>query len=162
MREKGNRRSLTASGAMSLMTIVSHSSRKVCRCALASSFGSPQNGLAYTMVISPVLISKFLSPMLIAGLVPTLSIAGMENSWIDFWAIEMIVAGTGVSSLVVGGVVEEVEAQDPFFLRSASRSGMKLSDRSKPLLHYPVFTHNRRKHERLAYMSTGYHTYTSS
>jgi hypothetical protein len=74
----------------------------------------------------------------------------------------MIAAGTGVSSLVVGGVAEEVEARDPFFLRSAFGLGMKLSDRSKPLLHYPIFTHNRRKPERLACMSTSFHTYTSS
>jgi hypothetical protein len=39
-----------------------------------------------------------------------LSTAGIENSRIDFWAIEMIAASTGVSSSVVGGVVEEVEA----------------------------------------------------
>jgi hypothetical protein len=90
-----------------LMMIVSHSSRKVCRCALASSFGSPQNGLAYTMVINTVLISKFLSPMLTAGPVGTLATAGTENSQSDFWAIAMVAAGIGVSSSVVGGVAEE-------------------------------------------------------
>jgi hypothetical protein len=30
-------------------------------------------------------------------------------------------------------VAEEVEARDLFFLKSASRSGMKLSNKSKPL-----------------------------
>jgi hypothetical protein len=144
------------------MTIVSHSLRKVRKCALASSFDSPQNGLAYTMVISPVLISKFLSLMLTAGPVGTLATAGTENSQSDFWAIVVVAAGTGVSSSVVGGVAEEVEARDPFFLRSASGSGMKLSDKLKPLLHYPVFIHNRRKHARLACKSNGYHTYTLS
>jgi len=50
-------------------------------------------------------------------------------------------------------VAEEVEARDPFFLRSASRFGMNLSGKSKPLIYYPVFTHNRRKYRRLAYLS---------
>jgi hypothetical protein len=100
--------------------------------------------------------------MLIAGPVGTLATARTENSWSDFWAIVVVATGTGVSSSVVGGVVEEVEARDPFFLRSASRSGIKLSDELKPLLHYPVFIHNRRKHARLACKSNGYHTYILS
>jgi hypothetical protein len=62
------------------------------------------------MVISPVLISKFLSPMLTADPVGTLAIAGIENSWSDFWAIVVVAASIGVSSSVVSGVVEEVEA----------------------------------------------------
>jgi hypothetical protein len=53
----------------------------------------------------------------------------IENSWSDFLALVVVAAGTGVSSSVVGGVVE-VEAQDHFFLRSASESGMKLSGKS--------------------------------
>jgi hypothetical protein len=68
------------------------------------------------MVISSVRISKFLSPMLTAGPVGTLAIVKTENSWSDFWAIAMVAAGTGVSSSVVGGVAEEVEAQDPLSL----------------------------------------------
>jgi hypothetical protein len=74
----------------------------------------------------------------------------------------VVAAGTGVSSSIVSGVAEEVDARDPFLLRSASGSGMKLSDKLKQLLHYPIFTHNRRKHARLAYESNGYHTYTLS
>jgi hypothetical protein len=91
-----------------------------------------------------------------------LAIAETENSWSDFWAIVVVAAGTGVSSSVVSGVAEEVEARDPFFLRSASGLGMKLSDKLKPLLHYPIFIHNRRKHARLVCKSNGYHTYTLS
>jgi hypothetical protein len=45
----------------------------------------------------------------------------------------MVAASTGVSSSVVGGAVEEVEAQALFFLRSACGSGMKLFDKFKPL-----------------------------
>jgi hypothetical protein len=92
------------------------------------------------MVINPVLSSMFSSPMLIAGSVGTLAIAETENSRSDFWAIATVTTGTGVSALVVSGVAEEEEVHDMFFLRSASGSGMKLSDRLKPLIHYPVFT----------------------
>jgi hypothetical protein len=92
------------------------------------------------MVISLVLSSKFLSPILIAGPVGTLAIA-------------LVAAGTGMSSSIIGGVVEEVEARFPFFLRGASGSGTKLSSKLKPLMHYFVFIHNRRKHRRLACMS---------
>jgi hypothetical protein len=48
-------------------------------------------------------------------------------------------------SSFVGDVAEEVEARVPFFLRSASGFGMKLSGKSNPLIHYPVFIHNREK-----------------
>jgi hypothetical protein len=82
------------------------------------------------MVISPVQISKSLSLMLTEGPMGTLATTRTENSWSDFWAIVVVAAGTRVSGLVVGEVAEEVEEQDPFFLRSASRSGMKLSDKS--------------------------------
>jgi hypothetical protein len=82
-----------------------------------------------------------------------LTIAGTKNSQSDFWAIALVAASTGMSGSVVGGVAEEEEAQDLFFLRSASGSAMKLSGNAKPLMHYPVFTHNRRKHGRLACMS---------
>jgi hypothetical protein len=91
--------------------------------------------------------------MLTAGPVGTLATTGTENSRSDFWAIALIVASTRMNGSVVGGVAEEVEARDPFFHRSASGSRTKLSDKSKPLMHSPVFTHNRRKHRRLACMS---------
>jgi hypothetical protein len=45
----------------------------------------------------------------------------------------MVAADTGVSSSVISGVAEEVETQDLFFLKSASKSGMKFSNKSKPL-----------------------------
>jgi hypothetical protein len=34
----------------------------------------------------------------------------------------------------------EWQKKKRYFLKSASRSGMKLSGRLKPLIHYPVFT----------------------
>jgi len=55
--------------------------------------------------------------------VGTLATAVTENSRSDFWAIVMVVVGTWVSGSVAGGVVEEEEVRDLFFLRSASRSG---------------------------------------
>jgi hypothetical protein len=50
-----------------------------------------------------------------------------------------------MSGSFVGDVAEEVEALVPFFLRSSSEFGMKLSSKSNPLIHYPVFVHNREK-----------------
>jgi hypothetical protein len=55
----------------------------------------------------------------------------------------VVVAGTNVSGSVVGGVAEEVEARVPFFFRSASGSAMKFSSKLNPLIHYPVFIHNK-------------------
>jgi hypothetical protein len=55
----------------------------------------------------------------------------------------VVVANTDMSGAVVGGMVEEVGAQVLFFLRSASRLSMKFSGKSRPLIHYPVFIHNK-------------------
>jgi hypothetical protein len=55
----------------------------------------------------------------------------------------VVVANTNMSGAVVGGMVEEVGAQVLFFLRSASRLSMKFSSKSRPLIHYPVFIHNK-------------------
>jgi hypothetical protein len=48
-----------------------------------------------------------------------------------------------MSGTVVGGTAEEVEARVLFFFRSASGSGTKLSGKLCPLIHYPVFIHNK-------------------
>ena len=63
-------------GGDTRMTTVSQSSRKFCKCAFASSFGLPQNGLACTMLMWLDLSSKFMSPTLMLGLVATLSVEG--------------------------------------------------------------------------------------
>jgi hypothetical protein len=55
----------------------------------------------------------------------------------------MVVAGTDVSGSFVGGVAEEIVARVPFFFRSASGSGMKFFGKLNPLIHYPVFIHNK-------------------
>jgi hypothetical protein len=55
----------------------------------------------------------------------------------------MLVASTDMSGTVVGGTAEEVEARVLFFFRSASGSGTKLSGKLCPLIHYPVFIHNK-------------------
>jgi hypothetical protein len=55
----------------------------------------------------------------------------------------VVAADTDVSGAVVGGMAEEVGAQDLFFLRSASGLSMKFSGKSRPLIHYPVFIHNK-------------------
>jgi hypothetical protein len=67
----------------------------------------------------------------------------MENSGSDFWAMIVVVAGTDVSGAFVGGTAAEVGARVLFFLRSASRSSIKFSSKSCPLIHYPVFIHNK-------------------
>ena len=77
----------------------------------------------------------------------TLAIAGTENSRSDFWAMVVVVAGIDVSGSVVGGIVEEAEARVPFFLRNASGLGVKLSGKSNPLIHYPVFIHNKEENK---------------
>ena len=78
-REKGNRRSLTMSAVTPRMTTVSQSSRKFCKCAFASSFGLPLNGLACTMLMRLDLSSKFASPTLMLGPVATLSVRGQRT-----------------------------------------------------------------------------------
>ena len=62
------------------MVNVLQTSRNCCRCALASSFGFPQKGLLYTIVIRPILISKFASPVLTHGTVRMLVVEGAKNS----------------------------------------------------------------------------------
>ena len=109
------------SGATSLMMMVSHSSSKCCRCAFTSSLGKPQNWLAYTIVIRPVLSSKFLVPMLTAGPTGTLATAGTEYLWSDLLVIAKVEDGARVTGSFVGGVAEEEAVQYRLFLRSASR-----------------------------------------
>ena len=61
-----------------------------------------------------------MSPTLTAGPIGTLATAGTENSWSDFWAIEVVADGVGVTGSFDGGIVEEV-ARELFFLRSDFR-----------------------------------------
>jgi hypothetical protein len=76
-----------------LITKVLQTSRNYSRCALASSLALPQNGLACTIVMRPVLISKFSTPVLIDGLTETLSVEGAEKSGSVFWAMALEVDG---------------------------------------------------------------------
>jgi hypothetical protein len=66
--------------------------------------------------------------------------------------------GMGVTDLSVSGVAKEEAVLDRLFLRSDSRSSMKLSCKSKLGIHYSVFTHNRRKQAKLACINNGYRT----
>jgi hypothetical protein len=77
-REKGNKQSLMLAGSMSLIIIVSQSSRKCWRCMFASSLGKPENWFAYTIVMRPVQSSKFPLPVLTASPMGTLATTGME------------------------------------------------------------------------------------
>ena len=71
-------------------------------------------------MINLALSSKFLLPLLIAGPTGTLAIAGTECSRSDFWAIAVVADGAGATGSFVGGVAEEEEVRDLFFLMSAS------------------------------------------
>ena len=66
-----------------LMAMVPHTSRKCCRCALASLCGFPQNVLACTMVMSDGLISKLTSSTSTLGPMVTWATKGAKKSEID-------------------------------------------------------------------------------
>ena len=99
-------------------------------------------------MISPVLSSKFSVSVLTAG---------TEYSWSDSLAITVVADGVGVTGSFVDGVEEEEVARDRFYLRSDSGSSMKLYDKSKPGIHYPIFIHNRRKQAKLSYINNGHY-----
>ena len=63
----------------------------------------------------------------------TLATVGTEYSRSDFWAIAVVADGAGVTSLFIGGVVEEEMVGNQFFLRSASRFLVKFVGKSKPV-----------------------------
>ena len=73
------------------MTTVSQSSRKLCKCASASSFGLPQNGLAYTMFMRLDFSSKFTFPTSTLGPVATLAAEGTEKLRRVFLAMGSVV-----------------------------------------------------------------------
>ena len=95
------------SGATSLMTMVLHNSRKCSRWPFVSLPGKPQNGFAYTIMISLGLSSKFSLPVLTVGPTGTLATVGMEYSWSDFWAISVVADGEGTTGSFVSGVAQE-------------------------------------------------------
>jgi hypothetical protein len=67
----------------------------------------------------------------------------------------VVAVGIDVSGTTVGDVVEEAEARVPFFLRSASEFGTKLSSKLNPLSYTIMFSSTiGRKQRRLACMST--------
>jgi hypothetical protein len=72
----------------------------------------------------------------------------------------VVVANTYVSGAVVGGMVEEVGAQVLFFLSSASELSTKFFGKSRPLIHYPIFIHNKEENiEDYPVSANGYHTH---
>ena len=94
----------TTSAATPRMTMVSQSSRKFCKCAFASSFGLPQNGLACTMLMRLDLSSKFTSPTLMLGPVAPLSVEGTENSRRVFSAIASRTSGASEMGSCAGRI----------------------------------------------------------
>ena len=62
----------------------------------------------------------------------------------------VVVNGAGVTGSTAGGVAEEEVVRYRLFHRSASGLSVCLFGRSKPLIHYPVFIHNRKKTSRIS------------
>jgi hypothetical protein len=114
------------------MTMVSHNSRMCCRWALASSLGSLQNALAYTIMIRPVFSWKFALPMLTAGPMGTLATTGTEYLRSVLSAIAFGTDGAWMIGLVVSGLVEGGLAWGQAFFRNDSRFSVKVVSKSKP------------------------------
>ena len=92
----------------------------------------------------------------------TLVTAGMENSWRVFSDISVEANGVKVRGSVDGRVALGRTRRCRGFLSSDSGFSMKFVGKAKSLAHYPIFIHNRRKQEKLAYRSNGYYTCISS
>jgi hypothetical protein len=100
--ENRNKRRWIASSITPRIVKVLHTSWKCCRCALTSSLGLLENGLACTVLISAGLSSKFPSPTVTFGPVGTLVWEEAENSQIvlsTFSADKVLSSGSTVFSL---------------------------------------------------------------
>jgi hypothetical protein len=74
--------------------------------------------------------------------------------------VVVVVADIDVSGAVVSGMAEEVGAQVLFFIRSSSGLSKKFSGKSRPLIHYPIFIHNKEENiEDYLVSANGYHTH---
>ena len=141
-----------------LMTMVSHSSKKCCRCAFAFSLGKPQNWFACTMVMRLMRSSKFLAPILTAGPIGMLATVGTEYSCS---VLSVMVFGTDdarVTDSVVGGVVEGGSTRGQVFFRNDSGFSMKFVGKLKPS--YTILFSSTTGENKQSYpiMSNGYYT----
>jgi hypothetical protein len=94
-----------------------------------------------------------------------LATARTENSRRVFSTMVFKVDGAMSRGSVAARVMEGRMRRCWAFLRSDSGFSMKFVGKSKPLIHYPVFTHNRRKQAELAELaciSNGCYTDISS
>jgi hypothetical protein len=145
-------------GVTSFKTMVSHSSRKCCRWALASSLGRLQNGLAYTIMIRPVFSWKFALPMLIAGPTGMLATMGTEYSRSVLSAIAFSTDGAWMTGSVAGGVMEGGLTWGQAFFRNDSGFSVKVVGKSKPsytILFSPIIGENKQSYP---VMINGYYT----
>ena len=121
------------------------SSKNCWRWVLASSLALPQNGLAYPIVIKPVLTSKFSPPILTSGPIGTLLVEGAEKSRRVFWAMQLEADG----ALMIGSDAESVRWGGTTRGRTLHKSNygfyVKFCGRSKPVIHYPVFITTKEK-----------------
>ena len=146
-----------ASAVTPRMVTVLHNSRKFWRWALASSFGLPQNGLAYTMFMRLDFSSKFTSPTSMLGPVATLAAEGTEKSRRVFSAMSSVDGAWEAGSLVdceIGGGTMRGRT----LLTSFSGFSTKFVSKEKPDIHYPVFIQSRenKKINTLACISSSY------
>ena len=149
-------------GVTSFMMMVSHSSRKCCRWALASLLGSLQNRLAYTIMIRPVFSWEFVSPMLITGLMGTLATVGTEYSQSILSAIGFGTNGNLMTGSVVNGVAKGGSSWGWAFFRNDFRFLVKFIDKSKPSYTILLSSTIGENKQRYSIMSNGYYTSISS
>lgn len=101
------------------------------------------NGVVYTIVVRPILISKLASPVLIVSPTDTLEVKGAEYSRRVFWAIGCEregakMTGLGADSLICGGTTRGQTLLTSFFGISTKFDGS-----SKPVIHY-LFSHKEK------------------
>ena len=131
------------------ITTASQSSKKFCKCALASSFGLPQNGLAYTILMRLDLSSKLMSPILMLAPVATLAVEGTENSRRVFSVIASGTVGAFEPGFFTGRVAEGRMTRGCKLLTSLTRFHVQFSSREKPVIHYPYFLPDRKIEENI-------------
>lgn len=133
-RQNGNRQSL--------MAIVSYSSRNCQSCTFISSLAFPQNRMAYTIVIRPVLISKFASQVWMVGPTCTLEAEGADYSRRVFCAISCERSGAKKTGSGAKSLICEGTTRGRILHLCISGLSTKSVGKLKPVMHY-LFSHKR-------------------
>ena len=125
---------------------------------LASSFGLPQNGLAYTMFMRLDFSSKFTSPTSTLGPVATLAAEGMEMSRRGFSAMSSVIDGAWEAGSLVDCKIGGEATRGRTLLTSFSGFSTKFVGKEKQDIHYPIFIQSgeNKKINTLACISSSY------